>query len=279
METWAIVKDDNILCHYGVKGMKWHKHLFGKKPDPMYGTAYKLRGGPVIDQKRAMGGTALVNDRARLRRQGGVGAEAENALKKQRQTRTASAAAANEMSKSADRRESKKRKKGAAQTAADNQMAKAFEIRRKKEAESARKKNAARAKASNEAANQNRILREKNARDFERRLAEEEKRARSAPKRARQQRSAYAQSETIKAGQQQVRSMLDAIHKKQRSSKAARAKAQNEIAKGRKFIEKAMNATRQERLKREATRGAYGDSKPLRPVSLSEPFKAKRKKR
>lgn len=28
MESWIVTRDENVICHYGVKGMKWHKHLY-----------------------------------------------------------------------------------------------------------------------------------------------------------------------------------------------------------------------------------------------------------
>lgn len=63
-------------------------------------------------------------------------------------------------------------------------------------------------------------------------------RAEKAIKKARTQRSAKPQADTIRAGQQQTRSLIDKIHKKHRTAKAALAAGLNEARKGAAIINK-----------------------------------------
>lgn len=60
METWGIVKDNEVLCHYGVKGMKWNKHLFRKtNPDGSL-TVF----GKIGKKKRVQRHNQAMNDTA-----------------------------------------------------------------------------------------------------------------------------------------------------------------------------------------------------------------------
>lgn len=162
MESWIISRDEDVICHYGIKGMKWHKHLFRKTNSDGSLTIFGKMGKKERQRMSALEQEKTYSDLNR-----GIGNyDAERAIRRAHDA-----------------------EKGIKGTESD-----ALAKRRSMEL----RRGAANAKTMK--AHQDIVS-----------------------KKTRQRRAAQAQANTIKAGQQNVKKILDGVHKNQRIKRSQTA--------------------------------------------------------